>query len=282
MAIQELILGNGDLKAFLEAAVDYIGSLDPKTGRPETGNKEAKQGLNSCTSVIGILPFDSDIPYNISRIEKIMDYLEPRIGDNPSLYDLLDKARTGLKLHREQSSGPHTIPSTGLGSGKVNVQLTSKAVLKGKYLDFRDIYNHAVESARSRLEGEVGPEVFEDRMNRMQNQIEDEFTGGMDGLKNHFDAKYSELFYASQKKPAEEQGDFLFRAAKIFTEAFASNNFYELYHKRIYLTASEDIDSFVFRMAKNYTDIKAINPDAVIITYQDGAGDIRLKKKEST
>jgi len=280
MAAAESIPENNDLKVFLEAAVDYLRSIDPETGTLALGNREAKQVLNSCKSVIGILPFDDDIPYNISRMKRILDYLDPYIRNNPTLYDLLDRAKSGLKLHHEQSAGLHPMPQNELGTGKVKVEppLTTKEVLKGRYADFHDIYKKAVESVRSQLQSDVAPAVFEDRINRMDQKIRDEFTGGIDGLKIYFDAKHSELFYASQQGPAEDQKDFLFRVTKIFIGAFARNNFYELY-KRISSTALEDVDSFVFRLAKKYTDIKALSPDAVIITYQDGAGTIRLREK---
>jgi hypothetical protein len=278
MAAMESIPDNDDLKMFLEAAVDYMRTIDPETGRPVMGNREAKQGLNSCKSVIGILPFDADIHYNISRIEKILEYLDPQISNNRTIQDLLERARRELSFYRDQSASPHPISQRGLGSRKVEVPLTTKEVLKGRYADFHDIYRDAVESVRSQLGGEVKPEVFEDRINRMQKKISEEFTGGIDGLKIYFDAKHSELLYASQKRPAEAQRDFLFRVARIFIGAFVRNNFYDLY-KRISPTASEDVDSFVFRVAKKYTDIKAINPDAGVSTYQDGAGNIQLRNK---
>jgi hypothetical protein len=278
MAATESIPDNGDLRAFLEAAVDYIRTIDPKTGRPEMGNREAKQGLNSCKSVIGILPFDTDIQYNISRIEKILEYLDPRIRNKRTLHDLLGRARRELKLYREQSAGSHPIPQRGLGRLEAEIPLTTREVLKGRYADFHDIYRDAVESVRSQLQGEVKPEIFENRLNRLGAKIKEEFTGGIDGLKIYFDAKHSELLYASQGGPAEEQRDFLLRVAKIFIGAFARNNFYELY-RRIPPKTSEDVDSFVFRMARKYTDIKAIKPEAGITTYQDGGGNIQLKEK---
>ena len=278
MAATESIPDNGDLRAFLEAAVDYIRTIDPKTGRPEMGNREAKQGLNSCKSVIGILPFDTDIQYNISRIERILEYLDPRIRNRRTLHELLGRARRELKLYREQGVGSHPIPQGGLGRLEAEIPLTTREVLKGRYADFRDIYRDAVESVRSQLHNEVKPEIFEDRINRMQDKIKEEFTGGIDGLKIYFDAKHSELLYASQGGPAEEQRDFLFRAARTFIGASVRDNFYALY-ERISPKASEDVNSFVFRMAKKYTDIKALNPEAGITTYQDGEGNIQLRKK---
>lgn len=278
MAETESIPDNGDIKVFLEAAAEYIRTIDNKTGRPERGNREAKQGLNSCKSITGILPFDTDIHYNISRIEKIFEYLDPRIRNKRTLHDLLSRVRRELKLHREQGTGPHPVPLRDLGKREMEVPLTTREVLRGRYADFRDIYRDAVESVRSQLQGEVSSEIFENRLNRLGTKIKEEFTGGIDGLKIYFDAKHSELLYASQGAPAEEQRDFLLRAAKTFIGAFARNNFYEL-HKRISTEAVEDVDSFVFRMAKKFTDIKAIKPEAGITTYQDGGGNIQLKEK---
>jgi hypothetical protein len=278
MAIKEQIPGAGDLKAFLEAAADYMRTLDPETGRALTGNKEAKQGLNSCKSVRGILPFDTDIHDNISRIEKILEYLDPLIRNNRTLHDLLARAIRELRLYCEHGESPQPIPPKVLRGREVEVPLTTKRVLRGRYADFHNIYRDAVESIRSQLPGEVKPEVFEDRLNRMQDKIKEEFTGGIDGLKIYFDAKHSELLYASQGGPAEGQIEFLSRAARIFIGAFARNTFYDLY-KRIAPQASEDVDSFVFKMAKKYTDIKAVDPDAGITTFQDGAGNIQLRKK---
>lgn len=278
MAATESIPDDSDLKVFLEAVVEYLNTIDPKTGRPERGNREAKQGLNSCKNITGIPPFDTDIHYNISRIEKILEYLDPRIRNKRTLHDLVSRAKKELKLYREQSARPHPISQRGLGREEVEVPLTTKEVLRGRYADFHDIYRDAVESVRSQPQREVKPEIFENRLNRLGTKIKEEFTGGIDGLKIYFDAKHSELLYASQGGPAEEQRDFLLRGAKTFIGAFTRNNFYELY-KRISPKAAEDVDSFVFRMAKKYTDIKAIKPDAGITTYQDGGGNIQLKEK---
>jgi hypothetical protein len=278
MAIKELIPGDGDLAAFLETAVDYIRAFDPQSGRPEAGNREARQALNSIKSVIGILPFDTDIPYNISRIEKIIEYLDPRIRDKRTLHDLLVRVRRELRLYREQGFNQHRIPPRGAGNREVEAPLTTREVLKGRYADFRDIYRDAVESVRSQLQSEVKPEAFKDRLNRMQDKINKEFTGGIDGLKIYFDAKHSELLYASQGGPAEEQREFLSRAARTFIGACTRNTFYDLY-KRVAPQASEDMDSFVFRLAKKYTDIKALDPDAGITTYKNGGGSIQVREK---
>jgi hypothetical protein len=281
MALKESIPAPADLKAFLEAAADYIRTLDPKTGRPETGNREAKQGLNSCKSVIGILPFDIDIHDNIFRIEKILEYLDRLIRNDRTLHDLLGRARRELRLYREQSESLQPIPQSGLDGREVGVPLTTKMVLRGRYADFHNIYRDAVESVRSQLQGEVKYEVFKDRLNRMQEKIKEEFTGGIDGLKIYFDAKHSELLYASQGGPTEGQIEFLSRAARTFIGALARNTFYDLY-KQIAPQASEDVDSFVFRLAKKYTDIKVINPDAGITSYKNGMGTIQLKVKETS
>jgi hypothetical protein len=278
MATEELIPEDDDIKVFLEAAVNYIRTIDPKTGRPERGNREAKQELNSCKKITGILPFDTDIPYNISRIEKILEYLEPRIRNKRALQDLLSEAKRELKLYHEQGTRPQPIAQRDSGRQEAEIPLTTREVLRGRYADFHDIYRDAAESVRSQLQGEVKPEIFENRLNRLGAKIKEEFTGGIDGLKIYFDAKHSELLYASQGGPAEEQRDFLLRVAKIFIGVFARNNFYELY-RRIPAKTSEDVDSFVFRMAKKYTDIKAIKPEAGITTYQDGGGNIQLKEK---
>ena len=237
MATKESIPDDGDLKVFLEAVVEYLRTIDLKTSRPERGNREAKQGLNSCKSVIGILPFDTDIHYNISRIEKILEYLGPRIRNKPTLHDLVSRARRELALYREQGAGPRPISQREFGGREMEVPLTTREVLKGRYADFRDIYRDAVVSVRSQVQSEVNPDIFEDRLNRMRAKIKEEFTGGIDGLKIYFDAKHSELLYASQGTPAEEQRDFLLRGAKTFIGAFVRNNFYEL-HKRISPKAS--------------------------------------------
>ncbi|RLB28321.1 MAG: hypothetical protein DRG87_09585 [Deltaproteobacteria bacterium] len=278
MAATESIPDDGDLKVFLEAAVEYVKTIDSKTGRPEKGNREAKQALNSCKNVTGILPFETDIAYNITRIEKILQYLDPRIRNKHTLHDLLNRARRELKLYHEQGAGVHPLDQKALGGQEMEVPLTTREVLKGRYADFRDIFRDAVESIRSQVQSEVSSEIFEDRFNRMRERIKEEFTGGIDGLKIYFDAKHSELLYASQGRPAEEQRDFLLRAAKTFIGAFVRNNFYELY-KRISPRPKEDVNAFVFRLAKKYTDIKAIKPGAGITTYQDGEGNIQLKEK---
>ena len=78
--------------------------------------------------------------------------------------------------------------------------------------------------------------------------------------------------------PAEGQKDFLARVARTLIGAFVRNNFYELF-KKVSPKTLEDVDSFVFRLAKKYTDIKAVKPEAGITTYQDGGGNIQLKEK---
>jgi hypothetical protein len=149
---------------------------------------------------------------------------------------------------------------------------------KGRYADFHVIYRDAVESVRGQLQDEVKPEVFNERLDRMQDKIKEEFTGGIDGLKIYLDAKHSELLYASQGGKTEEQRDFLSRVARNFIGACVKDTFYDLY-KRIAPQTLEDVDSFVFRLARRYTDIKALDPDADISTYKDGAGNIQLRKK---
>jgi len=278
MAATESIPDDADLKVFLESSVEYLRTIDSKTGRPERGNREAKQGLNSCRNITGILPFDTDIPYNITRIEKILQHLDPRIRNKHTLHDLVTRARRELKLYHEQGAVPHPLDKKVLGGQEMEVPLTTREVLKGRYADFHDIFRDAVESVRSQVRSEASSEVFENRFKRMRERIKEEFTGGIDGLKIYFDAKHSELLYASQGAPAEEQRDFLLRVAKTFIGAFVRNNFYELY-KRISPKPAEDVDAFVFRLAKKYTDIKATKPGAGITTYQDGKGNIQLKEK---
>jgi hypothetical protein len=278
MSIKESIPAPSDLKAFLEKAVDYIRTIDPETGRPVTGNREAKQGLNLCKSIRGILPFDSDIPYNISRIEKIIEYLDSLINNDRDLSELLSRAIGEFRLYREHAEGLEPLSLKVFRKREAEIPLSTKELLKGKYADFHDIYRDASKSVRSQLQGEVESEVFEDRLNRMKHKIEDEFTGGIDGLKIYFDAKHSELLYASQGGRAEAQRDFLSRAASTFIRACTKNTFYDLY-TQIAPQTSEDVDSFVFRLAKKYTDIKVINPDAGIITYKNETGTIQLKTK---
>jgi hypothetical protein len=278
MAPSESIPKDDELKVFLEAAVEYLQTIDSKTGIPNRGNREAVQGLNACKNITGIPPFDTDIHDNISRIEKILEYLDPRIRNKRALKDILLGAKRELKLYREQSARPHPTPQRGARAEVEEILLTTREVLRGRYADFHDIYRDAAESVRSQLQGEVKPEIFEDRFNRLGTKIKEEFTGGIDGLKIYFDAKHSELLYASQGGKAEEQRDFLLRVAKTFIGAFTRNHFYEL-HKRVAHKSMEDVDSFVFRMAKKYTDIKAIKPDAGITTHQDEEGNILLKEK---
>ena len=112
----------------------------------------------------------------------------------------------------------------------------------------------------------------------MERRIEQEYTGGIDGLKIYFDAKHSDLLYAAGGGQVEEEKDFLSRMAKTFITAFLGNNLYDLYG-RISHKAKEDSYSFVFRMAKKYTDIKANNPGAGITPYFNGDGNIDLKAK---
>ena len=53
--------------------------------------------------------------------------------------------------------------------------LTTKEVLKGKYVDFHDIYRDAKESVVNQLENEISPEILEERFNQMQKRINQEY-----------------------------------------------------------------------------------------------------------
>ena len=44
MEKRKAILGVVDVGTFLEAVLDYIRTLDPKTGKPVAGNEEARGG----------------------------------------------------------------------------------------------------------------------------------------------------------------------------------------------------------------------------------------------
>jgi len=279
MEKRKVIVGVIDVGTFLEAVLDYIRTLDPKTGRPATGNEEAKRKLNLCTSIIGVLPFETDIPCNVSRIEKIVKYLHSQLRNETSQHDLLNRAREAIGFYHEGSAGeqiPHPKPQPV--SGKRDYVLSTKAIMRAKYADFHDIYKDARELVISQLRDEITPEILGERLKQMENRIEQEYTGGIDGLKIYFDAKHSDLLYVSGGGRAEEEKDFLSRMAKTFITAFLSNNFYDLYG-RISQKAKGDSYSFVFRMAKKYTDIKANNPGAGITPYFNGDGNIDLKAK---
>ena len=158
--------------------------------------------------------------------------------------------------------------------------LSTAKVLGGKYADFHNIYRDAKDLVINQLKNEISPEILEERLDRKQKRIDQEYTGGIDGLKIYFDAEHSDLLYAAKGEQVEEQKDFLFRMAKTFIGAFLSNNFYDLY-KRIPHKTEEDLELlelFVFRMAKKYTEIKGNNPHARIIPYSDRDGNIQLKK----
>jgi len=276
MEKRKVIVGVIDVGTFLEAVLDYIRTLDPKTG-----NEEAKRKLNLCKSIIGILPFEGDIPYNISRIEKIVEYLDSQLRNETSLHNLLNRAKEEIGFYHEESAGeqiPHPKPHRVFGKRKRDYVLSTKEVLGAKYADFHNIYRDAKDSVINQLKNEISPEILEERLDRMQKTFDQEYTGGIDGLKIYFDAEHSDLLYAAKGEQVEEQKDFLFRMAKTFIGAFLSNNFYDLY-KRIPHKTKEDLDSFVFRMAKKYTEIKGNNPHARIIPYSDRDGNIHLKAK---
>jgi len=181
---------------------------------------------------------------------------------------------------KKTQEGKHPFRNLKAGSdrGKGHDMLTTKEVLKGKYVDFHDIYRDAKESVLNQLKNEISPEILEERLNQMQKRINREYTGGIVGLKIYFDAKHSDLLYAAGGEQVEEERDFLFRMAKTFIAASLSNNFYDLY-KRIAHKPKEDLHSFVFRMAKKYTEIKANNPEAGITPYLNGERNIQLKAK---
>jgi hypothetical protein len=281
MAESTAIVGLDNVKTFLEAVLDYIRTIDPKTGKPVTGNEDAKQRLNSCKSIIGMLPFETDIPYNISRIQQILGYLHPLLRDKTSLHNLFNRAKEQIELHHEESARKQTAyprPQPGYDRGKRDYVLSTRQVLRGRYADFLDIFTDAKESVVNQLRNGVSPEILEERLNQMQKRIDREYTGGIDGLKIYFDAVHSDLLFAAGGGQVEEQREFLFRMAKTFIAGFLSNNFYDL-HKRISHKAKEDLYSFVFRMAKKYSDIKANNPNIEIIPYSNGDGNIQLKAK---
>jgi hypothetical protein len=281
MTEKDVIIERGDAKNFLEAALGYIRTIDPRTGEPATGNEDAIRKLNSCKSIIGVLPFDRDIPYNISRIEKILAYVEPLLRNDASLYTLLHRAKQEIEFYNQGTATtqtPYPKPHLGPERGEKEYVLSTKAVLRGKYADFHEIFNDAKNVVINNLKDEISPRILEDRLKQMEMRIEQEFTGGIDGLKIYFDAKHSGLLYAAGGGQVEAQRDFLFRMAKTFLTAFLSNNFYDL-HKRISDKVKEDLYAFVFRLAKKCTDIKADDPEAGITPYFDGDGNIKLKAK---
>ena len=276
MEKRKVIVGVIDVETFLEAVLDYIRTLDPKTG-----NEEAKRKLNLCKSIIGILPFEADIHYNVSRIEKIVKYLDSQLRNETSLHNLLNRAKEEIGFYHKESAGeqiPHPKPHRVFGKRKRDYVLSTKEVLGAKYADFHDIYKDAKDSVINQLRDQITPEMLGERLKQMERRIEQEYTGGIDGLKIYFDAKHSDLLYTAKGEQVEEQRDFLLRMAKAFIVAFLNNNFYDLY-RRISHKAKEDSYSFVFRMAKKYTDIKADNPDAGITPYFNGDGNIHLKAK---
>ena len=167
---------------------------------------------------------------------------------------------------------------TGSDRGKGKGILSTRDVLGGKYVDFHDICRHAKESVITQLKNEISPEILEERLNQMQKRIDQQYTGGIDGLRIYFDAKHSDLLYAAQGEQVEEERDFLLRMAKTFMAASLSNNFYDLY-KRIPHKAQEDVHSFVFTMAKKYTEIKANNPKVRITPYINGEGKVQLRAR---
>jgi hypothetical protein len=101
-------------------------------------------------------------------------------------------------------------PQPGSDRGKGHDLLTTKEVLKGKYVDFHDIYRDAKESVVNQLKHEISPEILEERFNQMQKRINQEYAGGIDGLRIYFDAKHSDLLYAAGGGQVEEEREFLF------------------------------------------------------------------------
>jgi len=283
MTESKVTVGTDDVTAFLEAAVRYRRTLDASTGKPLTGNEDAKRQLNLCKGILGILPLERDIPSNISRIEKILAYLDPLLSNETSLHALLRKAHQEIECYSQGSAREHTpdsIPDQGLKRLKGDYALTTREVLKGKYADFHNIFGDATEAVFNKLRDEISPEMLIERLQQMQKRIEQEYTGGMDGLKIYLDAKHSSLLLEARGGQAEAQRDFLFRMAKTFLMASLSNKFYDLY-ERISKRTREDGYSFVFRMAKKYTDIKADNPEARITPYMSGEGNIHLRAEEN-
>jgi hypothetical protein len=185
-----------------------------------------------------------------------------------------------INIMKKAQEGKYPLQNlkTGDDRGKGHDMFTTKEVLKGKYVDFHDIYRDAKESVVNQLKNEISPEILEERFNQMQKRINQEYAGGIDGLRIYFDAKHSDLLYAAGGEQVEEEREFLFRMVKTFMAASLSNNFYDLY-KRTSHKAKEDLHSFVFRMAKKYTEMKANNPGAGITPYLNGEGNIQLKAK---
>lgn len=281
MTEKEVIIEGGDAKSFLEPVLGYIRTLDPRTGKPAAGNEDAKRKLNLCKSITGVLPFERDIPYNISRIEKILAYLEPLLRSEASLHTLLHRAKQEIEFYNQGSATtqtPYPKSHPGPERREGDYVLSTKAVLKGKYADFHEIFSDAKEVVIHNLRDEISRGILGERLKQMEMRIEQGFTGGIDGLKIYFDAKHSDLLYAAREGQVEAQRDFLFRMAKTFITAFLRNNFYDLY-KRISDKAKEDLYTFIFRLAKKCTDIKAVDPEAGITPYFDGDGNIKLKAR---
>jgi uncharacterized protein (DUF2267 family) len=279
----KVAVGIDEVTAFLEAIVRYIRTLDPCTGQPIEGNEEAKRQVALCKGILGILPLERDIPSNISRIEKILAYLDSRLSNEISLHALLRKAHQEIASYSQGSAREHTPNSTPHQDPereKGDFALSTKEVLKGNYADFHEIFEDAKEAVINQLRDEISPEILIERLNQMQKRIDEEYTGGMEGLKIYLDAKHSGLLLETRGGQAEKQRDFLFRMAKTFLMASLCNKFYDLY-ERISHRTREDGYSFVFRMAKKYTDIKSDNSKARITPYVSWDGNIQLRSEEN-
>ena len=275
------MVGENDVRTFLEAVVGYIRSLDPRKGEAVRGNEDARQNVNKCKSIIGIPPINIDIPHNIARIEKILTYLDPHVRNNTSLDALLNRTKKEIQIYHEKSTKkqtPHLKAQTDFEKRERHYALSTREVLRSNYIDFHDIFRNAQEIVINQLRSGISPEILRERFKQMKERIEQEYTGGIDGLKIYFDAKHSDILYAASGGNAEEQKYFLFRMAKTLITASLSNDFYDLY-KRISDKAKEDLYPFVFRMAKKFTDIKAYSPEARITSYVNADGDIKLKEK---
>lgn len=279
----KVAVGVDEVTAFLEAVVSYIRTFDPRTGQPISGNEDAKQRLELCKGILGILPLERDIPSNISRIEKILIYLDCHLSNETFLRTLLRKAHQEVASHSQGSAReptPDSTPHQDTERRKGDFALSTKEVLKGKYADFHEIFEDAEEAVINQLQDEISLEMLTERLQQIKKRIEQEYTGGMDGLKICFDAKHSSLLYEARGGQAEAQRDFLFRMAKNLLMASLRNSFYDLYEKISHRTR-EDGYSFVFRMAKKYTDIKADNPKARITPYVNWDGNIQLRSEEN-
>ena len=253
-----------EVKNFFKAAIDYVVSIDPKTNESLNGNKEAKRKLNLCGSIIGMLKFGDDIPYNIARIKELNGNIFPNLREKPSLYAPHKALEELIGVYERSEKAQVKKPQIVSIEKTVEPDHMSTAeVLGDKHVDYGILYEEVKESIRRQLKDKIDLGILEERLNLMDKGIEE--LGGIHNLMTGYEAQHSTLLLAGKKI---ERRAYLRMRIKRTTLVGVSNEIHDL---------NPNLSpSGLVRASTKYEQIKKDHPEAKIKGYRKDRG-IELK-----